>query len=599
MSGLARAGALALVLAAASSCAGGDGGDGGEACSISLVASPPAPVRGQFVSVTAMTEVVGTSGARSYTWLVSLAGEPIVFEVISPDDTISFQASEAGVYEVSVSGTVGATVCSSDEISINATVPGAVFEDMVLRVVPRDPLAAPAQDLFIEVPGGAPYDLGAVTLSAGVAVDGVLRGPGGAPLAGYLRAAPLALEPVPLPPVEAFAGADGAFSLRLLGVAHDLLVMPDGGEVAPALLAGASVTSLDGDLALDAGALVTGTVTDASGDPVAGARVSLVAGGAPSTLAVTGADGSFALRARPGGPVAVTVAPEPGSGLPRLELDAGGGAAIATGSEIEIQYAALATRTVSPAVRLSDGATAAPGARVTWIAGPIAGAGQIAIDGAPRAAQGHVRLTAVAGAGGAHPATPLPRSAYHVLVEPGPAAPEGESVRVEEIDLVAGAPASLSLAAAAELTGTLVDDAGAPVAAARVTAAPLGLLAQSTAAGGAAISDPDGRFALPVAPGADYELRVDAAAAGLGRMALEVGAGGPGQATALGEVALPPVLRLSGEVALPGGGALAGASVELHCLACGADGGPAPVAQAVSDAAGRFVLLAPDPGVSP
>src|SRR5690606_37870655 len=100
MSGLARAGALALVLAAASSCAGGDGGDGGEACSISLVASPPAPVRGQFVSVTAMTEVVGTSGARSYTWLVSLAGEPIVFEVISPDDTISFQASEAGVYEV-------------------------------------------------------------------------------------------------------------------------------------------------------------------------------------------------------------------------------------------------------------------------------------------------------------------------------------------------------------------------------------------------------------------------------------------------------------------------------------------------------------------
>src|SRR5690606_39851659 len=75
MSGLARAGALALVLAAASSCAGGDGGDGGEACSISLVASPPAPVRGQFVSVTAMTEVVGTSGARSYTWLVSRSEE--------------------------------------------------------------------------------------------------------------------------------------------------------------------------------------------------------------------------------------------------------------------------------------------------------------------------------------------------------------------------------------------------------------------------------------------------------------------------------------------------------------------------------------------
>jgi hypothetical protein len=70
----------------------------------------------------------------------------------------------------------------------------------------------------------------------------------------------------------------------------------------------------------------------------------------------------------------------------------------------------------------------------------------------------------------------------------------------------------------------------------------------------------------------------------------------PGGSKSVGDVALGPTLRLSGDLALPGIGPLAGASLQLLCLDCGPDDGPRVVAEAMSDAAGNFLLLAPDPG---
>ena len=62
--------------------------------------------------------------------------------------------------------------------------------------------------------------------------------------------------------------------------------------------------------------------------------------------------------------------------------------------------------------------------------------------------------------------------------------------------------------------------------------------------------------------------------------------------------ALPPTLRLGGELTIAGGNRVEGALIQLQCLTCGPGGGPATVAEAVSDASGAFSMLAPDPGVA-
>ena len=592
-----RAAALGLVLVTL-----GCGADGGiipePSCSIAIAVSPAMPVRGQIVSATALVEVEDLSGGRTITWSVRFGGAAVEHQVISPDDTISFEASEAGTYEVSASGSVGGVACSGDERAVNVIVPGARFEDMVVRAVPADPLEAAAQDLLVRVPGGADYSLGTLTLSGGVAVTGQLFGPGGETLTGYVRATPGGDALVPRPVIESFADAGGAFDLLLLGTVHDVLLVPDGEAVPPALLAGVLPGALDGAIELDGGLVVSGAVTDGAGDPVAGARVALAVGGVPSTVAVTDAAGTYSLRARAGGPVAVTVTPAPGSGLPALELAPPAGSAVSAGSTIAITYAAgLASRTVSPLVRQSDGATPAAGARLTWIMRPVAAAGSVELGGTSRPARGVLRHSTVAAGAGAPGAIALPRAVYDVLVQPGPAAPAGQSVRTAVVDLAAGAPASLSLAAAARLEGQVTGSAGGPVAGARVTAAPRGLLAASAAAGAAAVTGEDGRYSLSVAGPGNYDLAIDGADAGEGRASRVVSAPAPGGTAALDPVALPDTMRLSGVIAAPGPGPLAGTSVQLLCLACGAAGGPAVVAEAVTDPAGRFVLLAPDPGV--
>jgi hypothetical protein len=577
-------------------CGGDDeGGDGGPSCEIDLVVSPVSPVRGQQVAVTAQTTVDGLSGARSYSWSVSYGGQPVEFQVTSPDDQIAFATPEAGIYEIRVTGSVGGTPCSGASRDLNVLVPGARFEDYAVRVVPRDPLDAPAQEILIEVPGGANYSIGTLTVSRGSSAAGVLLGAAGTPLAGYLRAAPALVGPSPLPYTEGFAGADGAFELRLLAVTHDVLIVPELDSTPPALLAGVAPGALDGEVALGGGIQVTGTVMDGS-DWVVGARVSLVVAGVPSTVATTAANGSFALRARVGGPVSVTVTPVPGSGLPQLELAPAAGSSVAGDSQIAISYAGAPDAQVSPTVRLRDGATPAAGARVTWIMQPVASAGTVTIGGTMHPARGVLRHTAQADGSGELAAELLPQAVYEVVIEPGPGAPAGESVRlVELVDLGAGAPSSFQLAAPAELTGKVVAD-GEPVAGARVAAVPRGVLAGVASAGDTATSDAGGVFRLDVAGAGAFELSVDGRAAGRARATLAETSPVPGGSKSVGDVALGPTLRLSGDLALPGIGPLAGASLQLLCLDCGPDDGPRVVAEAMSDAAGNFLLLAPDPG---
>lgn len=573
---------------------GGDFGAGDTPrCDLSLVVSPEQPVRGSLVEAAAdvFTEG-GLSGVEVISWSIRYDGAEVAYDVTGANgDEVVFTAGQAGVYAVSVTGSVGGTPCESAARDVNVIEEGAVFEPMRLVIVPRSSAVLPPQAIDFELPGGAPYSLSTLSLQAGELAGAVVRGPASEPLAGaYLRAVPSGAGPEMW--VERFSQENGEVNLRLLGGAHDVLVVPDA-DLPALALPDTLAADLDGSIVVDDGVAVTGSVSDPAGDPLAGARVQVTVGGAPSTIGTSDAGGAFSLRARAGSQVSVTVTPPEASGLPTLELEQA--PAIAGGSALAIDYAAgLDLRTVSPLLRETDGSTPAAGARVTFVSHPLASAGTIAVDGSGAPATGSLVRTAQANGSGVIPDQRLSNALYDVIVEPGPAAPAGEGVRFAPLDLRTGqtAPATLRLAAPGHITGTVIDAAGAPVQGARVAAAPADLLARSTAAGGADATVADGSFDLRVAAGGTYQVRVDGPA-GAGRVLLAVAETGPALA-----VELPPTLELTGTLTLAGGSRVVGALIQLQCKTCGPGGGPAAVAEAVSDDAGDFTLLAPDPGVA-
>ena len=171
-----------------------------------------------------------------------------------------------------------------------------------------------------------------------------------------------------------------------------------------------------------------------------------------------------------------------------------------------------------------------------------------------------------------------------------------------EVDLGAGVPAALSLTEPAELRGRVLvpGDAGQEaLAGVRIQAAPRGLIAGATAAGAAARTAADGRFALPVAGGGDYQITADATALGHGRLRWLVTAPAPGGEVNLEPALLPRVIQASGHLVTIDGDPVPGAHLQLFCTTCATDGGADAVTETVSDAVGHFDLVLPDPGVAP
>jgi hypothetical protein len=594
---LLRAAALGVSIHAIACGAGGDGG--GPSCALTVIVSPAQPVRGNTVELAVDVALEELSGFQDIQWSVRYGGAEVV--LAANGDERTFLAGQAGIYEILVTGTVGGVSCEADQRSLNVTESGAMFTPMRLVVVPRDRSLVPPQAIDFDLPGGADYTLSTVGLSAGVSVSAVLRDSDNQPLAAYVRSAPVGSEPFLW--TEIWSGADGLVELRLLNGSHELLIVPEGG-LAPIWMPVVEPSELNASIVIPDGVNVSGTVEDGSGDPVPGARVQLVVDGAPSTVDVTDAGGGFTVSARAGTTSSVTVVPDPASGLPALELDTGG--AIGGGSTIAVQIDPIDLRTIDPDLRESDGTTPAAGARVTFVARSIAGAGTISIDGASHPARGELTRTVLASGTGGIPAQLLPATQYDVLVEPGPTAPVAEGVRLAPLDLSTGspAPATLRLAARATVTGQVVNASGAPIEGARVVATPRGLLARATRAGDTAVSDADGMITLRLAgtvaaaAPADYELRLDGAAAGAGRTTLLVTTPAPGDQIDILAQSLPATLRLDGTLSAPGGVDVAGAQVELWCRACGPGESAMVVAEAVTSAAGEFVMRAPDPGVS-
>ncbi|HTM21382.1 MAG TPA: carboxypeptidase-like regulatory domain-containing protein [Kofleriaceae bacterium] len=591
-----------LALLTLLSCGGGASGDddsdaGPPGCSMVITVNPALPQVGDTVDIDGAITTFNLAGVESYTFTVTYADQPVTLDERDPFDgsRMSFTATDAGPYRVILGGDVAGTSCVDDDITVNVTNPGANVASYRFRFLPAAGQPAPAQERTFEIYGGAAFELGDIGLDNGVAVDGSVEDGIGAAVPGYLRITP---QSGIGDPVEAFADGAGGFTTRVAAGDHDVLLVPDG-DLAPAALDGVTASSL-ASLVVPDGDALSGVVQDPAGDPLPGAQVSLRIDGVPSTIATTDGGGAFTVQAHAGGVTTVSVVPPAGSGLPQLDLPASAALVAASGTPLTIRYAAsLTSRSVTLGVRQQNGTSAAPGATVIWIAGPLAAAGTVTPGaGSPLAAVGSVRASAIADGGAQLTGLVLPETGYTALVLPASPGAGGQP-RIATVDLSSGqaTPATLSLAAAGTVTGQ-VTAGGAALAGAEVRATPRGVLANQPVASAAATTDAGGAFSLPLAGGGEYELAVLPRVRTSARALVDVTAPAAGGSLPLAAVDLQAALRVGGVVTIGGIANAGGVAVQVYCTDCSASAALRPIAEGVTDATGRFVLSVPDPGVS-
>ncbi len=589
---------LTFLLSACGSAGYNDDDGGLPSCSMLTTVTPPAPRVGDIVDLDGSIAKMYLAGAEIFEFAVTFAGDPVPLEERDPFDgsRMSFVPAGAGPHSVVLRGSVVdggvETSCADDVQILNVTDPQANVASFRFRFLPAPGQPAPAQERTFEIYGGADFELGSIGLDNGVAISGTVQDGASDPVPGYLRIRPSGGGA----DVETFAGAGGTFAARVGAGTHDVLLVPDDGARAPAELIDLAPSSLS-SLLIPAGVPISGVVQDPAGLPLAGAQVALRIDGVPSTIATTDGAGAFTVLAQSGGAAAVAVTPPVDSGLPRLELPASAGLVAATGTALTIRYAAdWTSRAVALAVRESDGTTPAAGATVVWTAGPIASAGTVTPEaGSPLAATGSVRLPAVADGSGQLAGLVLPETDYTAVILPPTTGSMQAALVAVDLSATSPTPATLRLAAPATLTGQ-VTGGGAPLAGARVHASPRGLLANLPQASASATTDAGGAYALQVAGDGQYQLSLLPRARTHVRALVDTTAPAAGASVALGATDLEPAIRVGGWVTISGLTNAAGVAVEVYCVTCSGPAALVPVAEAVTDGTGRFVVAVPDPG---
>lgn len=590
------AGACALA-----SCAAEDPNGVPGTCGVQLAITSPveleAPV--EISALASITTSGSLSGFHQYTWAVLYDGaEPVAVETLGEEGEIArLFADRGGPYRVSVSAAVGETACGTADEVVNVATPGAPLTAYRLRFVPAIEHAVPVQERALEIPGGANYELGSVALDAGVVVSGQVRDDALAPVAAYLRA--VGQSPLPGLWREGFADQNGDYQMRVLEGRYDILVVPDDDAHAPERFA--SVATPWNTLELAPGLPVFGSIVDAAGAAVADARVAVYVAEVPSTLGLTDGAGAFSVLARPGAPAALSVVLAQDSGRPSLSLSREQGVALDEGaSPMTIAYTdGVASRALALEVRAADGGPVA-GARVTFVARPMAGAGTLTLaSGLAFELTGEARVSLASGADGALAAV-LPEAVYDVVLEPAPGN-AADAVTHAVVDMRAGQPDVVALAfvAPVAIAGRITDEGGAAVAGASVSATPVGILAQTQSARASVETDSSGRFVLTATPDTEYRLVIDGQDGGHARERLSITSPASGTLE-LGSIALARALEVRGRVTVPGrpGGA-AGVVVQLLCADCPAPDASQPLAETVSDAFGDFSVPVPDPVADP
>ncbi len=587
------------------------------------------------------------AGFRTYDWQVTFGDQPLGITVSRDGSAIEFDVAQPGPYSVDLFGQVDGYTCAPAREVINVLPEDVDGVRYRIRFIPNIAQPAPAQDISRELPrdldpdlgpdlgSNLGYDLGIVALDSGAEVYGLLTDERGEALSGgaYIRAT--AVDD-PAAAVETFADDSGSFVLRLSDSRHDFLVVPSDPGFAPARFTSIAADELL-SLPVPAATAIAGDIVDPSGSPIADVRVSLRSGQTPSSVATSDVAGAFELFANlergvgagPDSPTALTVVPAEDSGLPWLVLppsaaltDALTAALAAADPEspaLSIAYSPTleVVDDVAPVALAADGVTPLAGVRATWIAvveddavEPLASAGTITwagdVQGDAITTAGTTRIAVTSGDDGSWPPIRLPRGRYDLILEPelAAAADDDSHVTVQRVDLTDGltdgAPLSLALNRGTTLRGSVVDELGAGLAAIRVTAVPLGRLAQSPGAGAGAVTDSDGEFSLTLVANGRYELIFDALDRRHIRARLPVTAPDVDALDTLDPITLPRAARLTGRVTIPNipGGA-AGVTVQLLCddaatsADCGAASSDQPLAETITDGSGYFVLAAP------
>ncbi|ACY12919.1 carboxypeptidase-like regulatory domain-containing protein [Haliangium ochraceum] len=599
--------ALLLALAgcsAGSADGGSDPGDAGPApgdaapyCQMNIAITPEMPRAPQDVVATAEIASGSLIGFRDYEWSVRRSGQPVDFEVTGVDaQQITFTADAPGQYEITLFGSVDGTECGSEYQLLSVVAPDAASTGYRLRFLPRPEQNAVPYERVDTIADGIDYYLGRLFLPSGLLVDGTLRDEQGNPLAAYLRAVRVGELAR-----ETFADTDGSFRLRVSDLGYDLLIVPEDASIAPARVA--APTSYTWTITLPASEQATGVVLDPDGQAVADARVSMSIDGAPAAVVRTDEFGAFSVPVRAGELAELAIVPPDESGLPRLTLAADSAlAAAALDAPLEVAYApGLAIHSVAPTARSTSGSALA-GVRATWNArslavpagAPLDAAGALAFGtdaSAALAASAHA--SALSGSDGTWPALDLPRGLYDVILEPPADAPADEAVTRLLIDVDGSSVNQLELVRAATVRGRVLDDSGAGLAEVQIAATPRGLLAPSAAANAVTRSDDDGAFTLALAPDTEYGLTLDGDSRSYARTRLDIVTPAAGTLSDELRIDLVPAAKLTGQVFLLDGAAGApGVVVQLLCLACD---DTEPLAEAVSDKTGTFVLAVPAP----
>lgn len=554
---------------------------------------PNAPTVGGSVTVNSQIQKVQISGLEQFIWSVTRDGNAVSFVPDQNPDAreILFTVDQAGLYEVVLMGTVGGTACTDASQTVMAAATGANNQTYRLRVIPASTIPAPVHEQVIPVVGGTDNNLGVVSLSQGVLATGTVTSPTNAPTGAYLRASEDG-EII----AEAFATADGAFSLRMPFGVYDVLVVPFDVTAAPLRVSQVASGSLS-DIGIPSADTITGTVRTSGGSAVGGATVALSVGGVPSTLGASDGSGGFSVLARAGAGVELSV---DSADPTRPDLVASVGS-IAAGAAIDVQYSAgLSTRNFGFDVVGSDGLTPLPGARVVFAARPIAAAGTIRIDGgAPIDAEGRARVSVTADGTGSVASVALPDAIYDVFVEAPDGSGEVDAWLILDLGQGEPSPAQLSLSPAGTVTGHVVGDSGAAIADAVVSAVPAGTASTGVIATTTAVTATNGSYSLALSPGVAYDVSIDAGnGSGYARARDQITAPSAGANVALPDQQLPAAVSVYGEVVVSGlPSAGAGAQVTLFCDGCTGVDAIVPVAEAIADLAGQFELVVPDPGV--
>ena len=576
--------ALAIAVVAVTAACGGElaPDDDGGRCEVAVQFEPLDAVAP--TSIVARATVDGVQGVLTYSWLVSSSAGAIATTPRTPDNRdVEFIAAEPGVYQVELNVTGGSRTCPTWRGDKNVRDPGSTSGAVRLRFTPGPSTTAPIQERVVVVPGGSDFAAGVLAIDPGVSTAIDVRDSGGARVPAYVR---LTSRATPDAVVELVTSVTGGERATLASGRHDVLVIPLVPDLAP--IERPNWDAAQGGFIVTAGASVIGTVLDGTGAPLADARVSIAAAGSgpPSTLATTGSDGRFVLGWQLTSGASLVVVPPATSGLPRLTAPL---ATIDLGAPLTVRYqpgqaqvelggtlvrvggAPVVNGHVLFALELADIATITDGSTTALV--PGAHRDRIATD-----ATGHL-------------------AAYRVTVSSGRAfaIADGGPGAVALVD-VSTTTTTIDAPAPATLTGLVVDRAGAPLPGVALAASVVDELAHLDAPAPTATSGADGRFTLALAAGASYQLVLDDPRARAARRRLLVAA----TAGDLGSVALPPPVRVLGTVRLVGQSTgLAEVSVTALCDACTGLERSRPQGETVTDVAGDFTVVVPDPSAPP